>query len=194
MQRSVGGVRAGRRRRRRSLRLRLPRLLWAGIRALASYLAVHQHLPADRMAQLFADVLHVPASVGALSTMVTEAAAAVDPFLDATRSLFDEAPAANFDETGGGVEGSLQWVHSASTEHLTLLGCHKKRGRVAMDDLGVIGEMAGVAVHDSWKPYRRYDVDHASCNAHHLRELLTAGIRPPPSQPPAQTALPERVP
>jgi hypothetical protein len=23
-----------------------------------------------------------------------------------------------------------------------------------MDDLGVIGEMSGVAVHDGWKPYR----------------------------------------
>jgi hypothetical protein len=35
-----------------------------------------------------------------------------------------------------------------------------------MDDLGVIGEMSGVAVHDGWKPYRHYDIDHALCNAH----------------------------
>jgi transposase len=45
-----------------------------------------------------------------------------------------------------------------------------------MDDLGVIGEMTGVAVHDGWKPYRHYDVDHALCNAHHLRELKAVGI------------------
>ena len=45
-----------------------------------------------------------------------------------------------------------------------------------MDDLGVIGKMAGVAIHDGWKPYRHYDVDHALCNAHHLRELIAVGV------------------
>ena len=147
-----------------------------GIRALASYLAVHQHLPAERMAQLFSDVLAAPVSVGALATMVTEAAGALRPFLEATRSLLQHAPAVHFDETGGRVEGSLHWVHSASTDLLTLLECHKNRGRIAMDDLGVIGEIAGVAVHDGWKPYRHYDVAHALCNAHHLRELLAVGV------------------
>ena len=33
---------------------------------------------------------------------------------------------------------------------------------------------AGVAVHDGLASYRRYDMDHALCAAHHLREL--AGI------------------
>jgi hypothetical protein len=33
-----------------------------------------------------------------------------------------------------------------------------------------------VAIHDGWKPYRHYDVDHGLCNAHHLRELLAVGI------------------
>jgi transposase len=146
------------------------------IRGLAAYLAVHQHLPFDRMAQLFADVLGAPVSVGALAQMVTEAAGAAAPFLEVTRSLLHEAPAVHFDETGGRVEGSLHWVHSASTERLTLLDCHKKRGRVAMDELGVIAAMSGVAVHDGWKPYRHYEVDHALCNAHHLRELIAVGI------------------
>jgi transposase len=147
-----------------------------GIRALAAYLAVHQHLPMDRMSQLFGDVLGAPVSVGALAQMVTEAAGAVAPFLDVTRTLLQGAPAVHFDETGGRVEGSLHWVHSASTDRLTLIECHKRRGRVAMDDFRVIGEMSGVAIHDGWKPYRHYDVDHALCNAHHLRELIAVGI------------------
>ena len=148
-----------------------------GIRALAAYLAVHQHLPADRMAQLFADVLGAPVSVGALAQMVTEAAEATGPFLDATRALLRDAPAVHFDETGARAVGRLHWVHSASTALLTYIDCHKKRGRAAMDDLGVIGQMSGVALHDGWKPYRHYDVAHALCNAHHLRELLAVGVR-----------------
>ena len=146
------------------------------VRALAAYLAVHQHLPMDRMAQLFSDVLAAPVSVGALAQMVTEAAEATTPFLDVTRSLLHEAPVVHFDETGGRAVGKLHWVHSASTDRLTLIDCHPKRGRLAMDDLGVIGAMTGVAVHDGWKPYRHYDVDHALCNAHHLRELKAVAI------------------
>ena len=76
-----------------------------GIRALAAYLAVHQHLPMDRMAQLFSDVLSAPVSVGALAQMVTEAADATTPFLAATRELLQHAPAVHFDETGAGPSG-----------------------------------------------------------------------------------------
>jgi len=146
------------------------------VRALAAYLAVHQHLPMDRMAQLFSDVLAAPVSVGALAQMITEAADATKPFLGATRNLLREAPAVHFDETGGRAVGRLHWVHSASTNRLTLLDCHQKRGRLAMDDLGVIGSMTGVAVHDGWRPYRHYRVDHALCNAHHLRELTAVAV------------------
>lgn len=130
----------------------------------------------DDISQLFCDVLHAPVSVGAPATMVTEAAGAVGPFLDAARVSLHDAPAVHFDETGGRVEGSLHWVHSTSTERLTLVECHKQRGRTARGGLGVIGEMAGAAVHDGWKPYRHYDVGHALCNAHHLRELIAVGI------------------
>jgi len=146
-----------------------------GIRALAAYLAVHQHLPVDRMAQLFSDVLSAPVSTGALSQMVAEAAEHTGSFTDAVRRLLRRADAVHFDETGGRAAGRLHWVHSASTDKFSLFDCHPRRGRAAMDDLGVIGAMSGVAVHDGWKPYRHYDVDHALCNAHHLRELAAVG-------------------
>ena len=73
------------------------------VRSLAAYLAVHQHLPMDRMAQLFADVLAAPVAVGALASMVTEAADATGPFLSAARQLLRDAPTVHFDETGGRV-------------------------------------------------------------------------------------------
>ena len=147
-----------------------------GVRALAAYLAVHQHLPFDRMAQLFRDVLGQEVSVGALAQMVAEAADATGAFLDQVRGLLREADAVHFDETGGRAAGRLHWVHSASTALLTLLDCHPRRGTLGMDEMGVIGEMAGIAIHDGWRPYRRYDVTHALCNAHHLRELAAIGV------------------
>jgi transposase len=147
-----------------------------GVRALCAYLAVHQHLPYDRMAQLFSDAFGISVSVGALSQMVAEAGGSLSPFTDAVRDLLADAPAVHFDETGGRVAGSLHWVHVASDAFLTLIDCHRRRGTAAMDELGVIGAMSGVAVHDGWRPYRRYDVVHALCNAHHLRELEGIGV------------------
>lgn len=145
-----------------------------GVRALAVYLSVYQHVPYDRLAEIFTDVVSMPVSVGAIKAMVAEAGGGLGLFLDVVSELLKDAPAVHFDETGGRVEGSLHWVHVASTSLYTLLVCHKRRGTVAMDDIGVIAKMTGVAVHDGWKPYRAYEVVHALCNAHHLREL--AGV------------------
>lgn len=142
-----------------------------GIRALAVYLSIYQHVPYDRLAEIFADVVGIPVSVGAIASMVAEAGGALGLFVSVVTDLLRDCPAVHFDETGARVEGSLHWVHVASSALYTLLCCHKRRGSAAMDDMGVIAKMTGVAVHDGWKPYRSYDVVHALCNAHHLREL-----------------------
>jgi len=147
-----------------------------GVRAVAAYLAVYQHLPYDRMAQLFHDVLGIDVSIGALSQMVTEAGGALGLFTDVIRDLLIDAPAVNFDETGARVAGSLHWVHVACCAMYTLIDCHKKRGTIAMDAMGVIAKMQGVAVHDGWKSYRTYDVLHQLCNAHHARELEAVAV------------------
>jgi len=148
-----------------------------GVRALAVYLSVYQHVPYDRLAEIFCDVVSMPVSVGAIKAMVAEAGGGLGLFTDVVADLLKDAPAVHFDETGGRVEGSLHWVHVASTSLYTLLVCHKRRGTLAMDDIGVIATMTGVAVHDGWKPYRAYEVVHALCNAHHIRELTGVAER-----------------
>jgi transposase len=145
-----------------------------GVRALAVYLSVYQHVPYDRLTEIFVDVLSMPVSVGAITAMVAEAGGGLGLFLDVVADLLKDAPAVHFDETGGRVEGSLHWIHVACTSLYTLLYCHQRRGTAAMDEMGVIAKLTGVAVHDGWKPYRSYDVVHALCNAHHIREL--AGV------------------
>jgi transposase len=143
-----------------------------GVRALVCYLCVHQHLPVDRAAQLLGDVLGAPLATGTLAAVLTEGAAGLDGFVEVARAGLAAAPVAHFDETGARVVGRLHWVHSASTSLLTLLSVHAKRGKVAMDQAGVLPRFAGVAVHDGWAPYWRYeDVRHALCGAHLLRQL-----------------------
>ncbi len=74
------------------------------------------------------------------------------------------------------MSGRLHWVHVASSALYTLIDCHRRRGTLAMDDIGVIAKMHGIAVHDGWRSYRTYDVVHALCNAHHIRELSGVGV------------------
>ena len=153
---------------------RAPACYGPGVRALIAYLGVHQHLPVDRCAQLLSDVLGVPVATGTVAAVVAEAAQVLSPAVEAIRERLIAAPVVHFDETAGRVAGRLHWLHTASTDTLTLVAAHPKRGVEAMDAAGVLPQFQGVAVHDGWAPYRRYDVEHALCNAHHLRELTAA--------------------
>jgi len=162
-----------------------------GVRAVAVYLVAGQHLPLARAAQTLADLLAAPVSVGTVASMIVAAAAGLDDFTETVRGQLAAAPVVHFDETGLRVDGRLGWVHSASTQTLSLFTAHTRRGTAAMDDAGVLPVFGGVAVHDGWKPYQHYHraegtegteggdggegggsgPTHALCNAHHLREL-----------------------
>jgi transposase len=142
------------------------------IRALGIYLVSYQHLPYERAAEILSDWARVPISVGTLQAFVAQGADGLEEFLEEVRSRLASAEVAHFDETGGRIDGRLGWIHSASTETLTLLCAHRKRGVDAMQDAGVLPSFRGVAVHDGWAPYRHFqDAEHSLCGAHHLREL-----------------------
>lgn len=145
------------------------------IRALGIYLVSYQHLPYERAAEILSDWAAAPISVGTLQTFVVQGAEGLEEFLAEIRSQLSASEVAHFDETGGRIEGRLGWIHSASTETLTLLTTHRKRGVDAMHDAGVLPGFRGVAVHDGWAPYRNFTGTlHALCGAHHLRELIAA--------------------
>jgi hypothetical protein len=146
-----------------------------GVRALIVYLAVYQHLPVDRTARLLADVLGAPVSTGTVANVIAQAAGLVTAAVAVIAARLRAARVVHFDETGARIAGRLHWVHVACTGLLTLLFAHPRRGTEAIDAAGVLPGFRGTAVHDGWAPYRGYDkATHASCNAHHLRDLQAA--------------------
>jgi transposase len=143
------------------------------IKAQISYLNNYQLIPWARTCQLLGDFYrHTPAEA-----LVLESNAAlvdgIEPSLDATWRQLIASDVVHFDESGLRVEGHLNWLHVASTTHLTYYGVHPKRGQEGMKALGVLPAFQGWAVHDCWQSYFTFDnCQHALCNAHILRDLL----------------------
>jgi transposase len=152
-----------------------------GVRGLATYLMVGHHLPVERAAQVLDDGLGAGCSAGMLGGLLPQAAQGLGGFVERVCDLLRRAQVAHFDQTGARVAGRLHWVHSASTPLHSWFTVHPKRGVVAMDAAGVLPGFSGVAVHDGWSPYWRYQgATHALCAAHLLREL--EGICDEPGQ------------
>ena len=142
------------------------------IKALSVYLMNYQFHPYDRNREFFEDVFSHSISVGTLwqSNLVCYNALAFSEAV--TKQLIIDSLVARFDETGYAVNGKRHWLHVASTPHLTVYMPHPKRGKEAMDEMNILPQYRGRAVHDFWKTYFKYDCKHALCNAHLLRELI----------------------
>jgi len=142
------------------------------VTTLAVYLTQEQLLPLGRTAAVLAEVFGCPVSEGTVERAV---AACHDRLAEAEAAIKQgviAAEVAHFDETGMNISGTTSWLHVASTPHLTFYAVHSKRGRVAMDAIGVLPQFRGRAMHDGLTSYRQYhQCAHALCNAHHLREL-----------------------
>jgi transposase len=142
------------------------------IKAAAVYLTQYQHVPVERTSQALFDLFGLRMSTGTVQNCIREAAGALMRALEQIKRTLSGAPVVHFDETSMRVGQALYWLHTAGTHALSWYGSHRKRGKPALDEFGILPKFAGVAVHDCWAPYEGYDCKHALCNAHLLRELI----------------------
>ncbi len=111
------------------------------------------------------DLFGVRIAAATLEGMSRACATRLKEFSETVRGLVAGAPVKHMDETGFRIGGKTQWLHVACTMLLTFYRTCAKRG-------SLLAGVAGIVVHDHWKPYYTMTgVLHALCNAHHLREV-----------------------
>jgi transposase len=146
------------------------------VRALAVYLLDRQHLPVERTAELISDLLGADVSTGWLCQVQLEAAGKLAGFITVLKRRLGSEPVLHADETGTRVRTTKHWVHTVCGGLLTLIAVHPKRGRQALEDIGVLAAYAGTLVHDGYASYDYLDAaSHAQCGAHLLRHLKDVG-------------------
>jgi len=142
------------------------------IKSLLVYMQDYQLLPYKRTKEFVEDIFGHSISTGTLYNIGQYAYDQLATFEDRLKALLSAALIAGFDETGMRIMAQGFWLHSCSTDHHAYYEVHAKRGQEAMDDIGILPNFEGVAVHDFWKSYYRYACEHGLCNAHLLRELI----------------------
>jgi transposase len=152
--------------------VRAPVQYAAALGAVGVYLVQQQLLPYERACEVLEDLLGPAISVGTLAGLVERCAKQLEPVEQQIKAALSQVPVLHQDETGLYVAGQRQWMHVSSTESLTHYAVHPKRGKEALDAIGILADFAGVSVHDGWRSYWQLLCQHALCNVHHLRELI----------------------
>ena len=143
-----------------------------GIKAYALNLLIAQMLSLKRVQQSIQTLIGQALSEATILKYVMQLHHALAAW---EQSAIDELlalPAMHVDETSLRVDKTNHWIHVYASGEITLKFLHPKRGREAIDALGVIPRYGGVVIHDCWASYLAYDhCSHGLCGSHLLREL-----------------------
>ena len=137
------------------------------IAGIASYLQTYHCIPEERLSLVMSDLFGLSAVPATLARLIGRTADRLQPFAKAVCEALSGPQVAvkHLDETGFRVAGKTQWLHVICSPLLSHFRISSRRG-------DLLTGVYGLVVHDHWGPYFTMEsVRHASCNAHHLREL-----------------------
>lgn len=142
------------------------------IRALAVYLHEYQLVPLARVSELFTDLCACEVSEATVLRWVECAAERLAPTVERIADWLSVSPLQHADETGLRIAGKRHWLHVNSTRFLTHLAWHARRGRKALEDIGIWPRFRGRSMRDRWASYDHYPGAHSICGAHLVRDCI----------------------
>ena len=148
------------------------------VKAVAVYLLIRQHIPFERAHEAMDALFAAPVSQGTLSNWALDAADRLAPFITELKALLNGAAVVCADETPIRCGTTGSYVHTVSTDTLTLLVHHARRGIEAIIDADVLPGYRGVIMHDGLNTYQSdtlANAGHAQCHAHLDRHLIDVG-------------------
>jgi transposase len=144
----------------------------SNIRSMLVYFSQYQLIPQKRISEAMGDLFNAPVSQATVNKAIQEAYVRLEATEEAIKERIQKSAVAHGDETGMYIGGDRWWQHGFGTTLFTYFFCHRKRGKLALRDDGIVKQFVGRLVHDGWLSYFDIDCMHALCNAHHLRELI----------------------
>ena len=148
------------------------------VKATAVYLLIRQHVPFERAHEAMDALFAAPVSEGTLSAWTLDAADRLAPFMTELKALLLQAAVVCADETPIRCGTDKSYVHTVSTDTLTLLVHHASRGIEAIIAAGVLDNYRGIIMHDGLNVYAADELaaaGHAQCHAHLDRHLIDVG-------------------
>jgi transposase len=142
------------------------------VQAIAVYLSQFQLLPLERTCEALEDLYGSEVSQASVVSWIAKAAKQLGPTIEHLKALLLASSLDHADETGIRLKGLLHWVHVNATRWLTLYSWHRKRGKEALQAIGIWPQFRGRAMHDRWVSYDQYACAHSLCGAHLLRDCV----------------------
>jgi transposase len=144
-----------------------------GVLSRVSYLHLYQLLPIARTSEAMQDLFGCSISVATVQRASRIFSGKLVRTEQRIKTAIRDASVIGADETGLRVAGNNSWIHVARTNHFTHYAYDGRRGKAAMDEIGILPQFKGTLVRDGYLSYSRFGkCRHSLCNAHLLRELV----------------------
>jgi hypothetical protein len=142
------------------------------LKSLCVYLQNYQMIPFARCKELISDLTGHHISRGSLANFQKQCFDSLQDYEQTIKQQLLKSPILHGDETGIRLNGKNSWMHVLSNEKISFFAHHLKRGKEAMNDIGLLEHYKGNLVHDRFSSYFSYSCQHSLCNAHILRDLI----------------------
>jgi transposase len=152
--------------------VRAPVQYGPGILSRSVYLHLYQLLPLARTSEAMRDLFNCRISPATIQRATRFSSGKLVNSEQRLKAALRDAAVIGVDETGLRVAAQGGYIHVARTEGLTHYAYDHRRGKAAMDEIGILPQFKGTMVRDGFSAYQWYEqCRHSLCNVHLLRDL-----------------------